>query len=289
MTPFHIPVLSKEVLEHLAVRPDAVYLDVTAGLGGLSMEIAKQLTTGFVIANDRDAESLELARRNTSQYAEKIRFHHGRFSRVGEALESYKVERVAGLVADLGVSRYQLTDPERGFTLMADGPLDMRLDRGETITAEQVVNYTDEETLANWFYQLAGERRSRRIARAIRQARPIRSTGHLARVIEEVVPRTGRLHPATKTFAAIRQVVNQEPEELNALLELVPKLVMPGGRAVFLTFHSDEDRPVKHFFQRLAREGRAQLLTKHVVKPGRDEVLDNAAARSSMLRAIQLN
>src|SRR5271155_4969675 len=206
----HVPVMLAECLEYLAVRPDGIYLDVTAGLGGHSGAIAQRLSTGFVIANDRDAESLEQAKLNTSQWADRIRFHRGAFSELRSALADLGVQRVDGLLADLGVSRYQLTEPERGFSLMSDGPLDMRMDRSRQETAADLVNFESEKQLADLIYRLGEERRSRKIARAIVRARPIRTTGQLAKLIEQVVPRTGKLHPATQTFMALRLAVNGE-------------------------------------------------------------------------------
>ena len=172
----HVPVMLAECLEYLALRPDGIYLDTTAGLGGHSGAIAERLTTGFVIANDRDAESLELAKLNTSQWADRIRYHRGAFSELRSALANLGVEQVDGLLADLGVSRYQLTEPERGFSLMADGPLDMRQDRSQELTADELVNFTAEKELADLIYRFGEERRSRRISRAIVRARPIHST-----------------------------------------------------------------------------------------------------------------
>ena len=207
-----------ECLEYLAIRPDGIYLDATAGLGGHSGAIAQRLDTGFVIANDRDAESLELAKLNTSEWADRIRFHHGAFSELRSALAGLGIERVDGLLADLGVSRYQLTEPERGFSLMADGPLDMRQNRGQELTADEIVNFTPEKELADLIYRLGEERRSRRISRAIVRARPIHSTQRLSRVIEVAVPRTSKIHPATQTFQALRMAVNDEQGELDRLL-----------------------------------------------------------------------
>src|SRR3984957_8609843 len=178
----HVPVMLGECMDYLAIRPDGIYLDTTAGLGGHTGAIAERLTSGFVIANDRDAESLELARQNTAQWADRIRFHHGKFSELPSALVAAGVERVDGLLADLGVSRYQLTEPERGFSLMADGPLDARMDRSQPQTASDIVNFESEKELADLLYTLGEERRSRKIARAIVRARPIKSTGHLAKL-----------------------------------------------------------------------------------------------------------
>jgi 16S rRNA (cytosine1402-N4)-methyltransferase len=284
----HVPVMLAECLEYLAVRPDGVYLDTTAGLGGHSGAIAQGLSAGFVIANDRDAESLEQAKLNTSEWADRIRFHHGAFSELRSALDGLGLEQVDGLLADLGVSRYQLTEPERGFSLMADGPLDMRQDRSQELTAAEIVNFTPEKELADLIYQLGEERRSRRISRAIVRARPIHSTLRLSRVIEETVPRTSRIHPATQTFQALRMAVNNEQGELDQLLAIAPDLVRSGGRIVVLSFMSLEDRKVKQCFQTLARAGRASILTKHVVRPSAEETINNPPSRSAKLRALEM-
>jgi 16S rRNA (cytosine1402-N4)-methyltransferase len=257
-------------------------------LGGHTAAIAKRLEAGLVIACDRDAESLEIARGETREWADRIRFEQARFSELRETLTRLGIEKVHGMVSDLGASRYQLTEAGRGFSLMADGPLDMRLDRSRGATAADIINTTAEKALADLVFQLGQERRARKIVRAIVRARPIQSTLHLARVVERAAPRTGRLHPATQTFMALRMAVNQEQEELDSLLEQVPKLVRGGGRIVILTFMSLEDRKAKHAFQQLAREGRALILTKHVVRPTREEVRLNAASRSAKLRALEM-
>jgi len=277
-----------ECLEYLAVRPDGIYLDATAGLGGHTAAIAERLTTGLVIANDRDAESLEMARRNTAQWADRIRYHHGSFSELRSALTAFGVERVDGLLADLGVSRYQLTEPARGFSFMGEGPLDMRMDRSQGTTAGELVNFAAEKELADLIYQFGEERRSRKISRAIVRARPIHTTAHLARVIEEAVPRTSKLHPATQTFMALRMAVNDEQGELDQLLSIAPELVRSGGRIVILTFMSLEDRKVKQSLQAWARAGRAITLTKHVVRPAQEETRDNPPSRSAKLRAVEM-
>jgi 16S rRNA (cytosine1402-N4)-methyltransferase len=285
--PQHYPVLVKESLDYLAIRPDGIYVDVTAGLGGHTGAIAQRLVTGLVIACDRDAESLEMARRNTAAWAERIRYFHGAFSKLPQALESLGVSQVDGALADLGVSRYQLNDGERGFSIMQDGPLDMRMDRSQGVSAADFVNQLPEKALADLIYEFGEERRSRRISRAIVRARPIFTTGRLAQVVEEAVPRTGRIHPATQTFMALRLKVNEEFEELEALLCSVPQRLNAGGRFVVLTFMSTEDRKVKRAFQALAAARQAKILTKHVVRPGKEEVLENAASRSAKLRALE--
>jgi len=288
----HVPVMLRECLQYLAIRPDGVYLDATAGMGGHAGTIARELAQlssgGLVLACDRDAESLARAQQNTADDASRIHFHNVSFSLVGQALAAEGLKQVDGLLADLGVSRYQLTEGERGFSLMVDGPLDMRMDRSQGQTAADIVNYESEKQLADLIFQLGEERRSRRIARAIVRARPIKTTGQLAKLIESAVPRTGKLHPATQTFMALRIAVNQENEELDALLAAIPTLVKPGGRVVVLTFMSLEDRKVKQSFQALAREGRVNILTRHVVRPSEEEVRDNPPSRSAKLRAVEI-
>jgi 16S rRNA (cytosine1402-N4)-methyltransferase len=229
-----------------------------------------------------------MARQNTSGCAARIRYHQARFSELGSALAGCGDGKANGLLADLGSSRYQLTEADRGFSLMADGPLDMRMDRSQGVTAAEIVNTTAEKALADLLYELGQERRARKIARAIVRARPIRSTLHLARAVEQVAPRTGRLHPATQTFMALRIAVNEEQQELDSLLELGPELVRPGGRIVIISFMSLEDRKVKQSFQSLGRQGRARILTKHVVRPTLEEVRMNPASRSAKLRALEL-
>jgi len=286
----HVPVMFRECLDYLNVRPEGVYLDATAGLGGHSGAIARLLTTGKILACDRDAESLELARANTTDCADRIRFHQVLFSQLGQALAAEGITQVDGLLADLGVSRYQLTVGERGFSLMADGPLDMRMSRDAgRRTAADIVNFESEHELARLIFQWGEERRSRKIARAIVRARPIQTTGQLAKLIEGVAPRTGKLHPATQTFMALRIAVNEETEELDALLASIPRLVRTGGRVVVLTFMSLEDRKVKQSFQAMAKAGRAQLLNRHVVRPSDEETRDNPPSRSAKLRAIELS
>lgn len=283
----HFSVMAGEVMEHLAVRPDGVYLDATAGLGGHTGLIAQRLTAGIVIASDRDAESLEKARENTAAWADRIRFHHGDFGSLPEAVREAGFERVNGLLADLGVSRYQLTDPERGFSFLSEGPLDMRMDRSAGTTAADLVNQLAEKALADLIFQLGEERRARKVARALVRARPIRSTLHLADVVGRAVPRTGKLHPATKTFMALRMAVNDEPGELDRLLAVGPELLASGGRMVVISFMSLDDRKVKVRFRELGKEARARVVTKHPLQPSEEEIAQNPASRSAKLRVLE--
>jgi len=282
--------MAKESLSLLAVRPEGVYVDATAGMGGHTALIAERLITGTVIANDRDGESLELARRNTAPWAERIRYCQGTFSELRATVEAEGFQNVDGLLADLGVSRYQLVEaPQRGFSFLTDGPLDMRMSQDAGMTAADLVNFTAEKAIADLLYRMGEERRARRIARAIVRARPIRSTLHLADVVSRAVPRTGRLHPATKTFMALRMAVNDEPRELDRLLDIGPDLLRSGGRMVVISFMSGEDRKVKQRFRELGSEGRVEILTRHPLQPSDQEISQNPPSRSAKLRAAMMN
>ena len=267
--------------------PAGVYLDCTLGLGGHTGLIARQLTTGFVIACDRDEESIVKAKENTKDCADRIRYCHVRFSELPGALAECQVTQVRGLIADLGVSRYQLTNPERGLSFMSSGPLDMRLSRSQDVTAADIVNFSSEKDLVA-LLERGEERRSRRVARAIMRGRPFTTTEGLAKAISDVVPRIQKIHPATLTFQALRIEVNQEKEELEALLALAPKLVEDGGRIAIISFHSLEDRAVKQCFVHLRKSGAARLVVKKVVVPDDAEVRANPASRSAKMRVIQM-
>jgi len=286
----HYPVMGREALEFLAPRPGGVYVDSTCGLGGHTLLLAAQPDLR-VISLDRDAESLVHAQARAAEagLAGHITFRQSPFSQLGQTLASLGCGPVDGLLSDLGVSRWQLTDPQRGFTFQQAGPLDMRMDRGQELTAADLVNRASELELSDWIYHYAEERRApRKIAKALVRARPIRDTRHLADVVASAVPRTGKLHPATRVFQALRMVVNAEPEELDALLEQGPGCLKPGGRWVVIAFQSLDDRKVKLAFRSLAQQRRARVLTPHVVRPGEAEIRENAASRSAVLRAIEM-
>lgn len=287
----HYPVLWQEALEWLAPKPGSVWVDVTCGLGGHTLLLAGLPETARVISLDRDAESLAKARARAEAagVAERITFRQSPFSRLRATLDALECGRVDGLLCDLGVSRWQLTDPERGFTFQQAGPLDMRMDRSQELTAADLVNRASELELSDLFYHYAEERRApRKIAKALVRARPVRDTRHLAEIVASAVPRTGKLHPATRVFQALRMATNSEPEELDALLDQAPAILKPGARWVVIAFQSLDDRKVKHAFQRLGRDGRARILTRHVIRPGEDEVRQNAASRSAVLRAVEI-
>jgi 16S rRNA (cytosine1402-N4)-methyltransferase len=305
----HVPVLLETAIDFLAVRRGGTYIDATTGLGGHSFEIAKRLgAAGHLIGFDKDTAALNIARqRLTEPPAElkqdwpEITLLQGSFAEVGERVPAGTVD---GLLADLGVSSLQLDDAARGFSFQAEGPLDMRMNTQSGQTAEQVVNHLDERTLADVIYEFGEERRSRRIARAIVRARPIRSTAHLAQVISTAArpmkdhpttgktgprrgPRLERIHPATRTFQALRIYVNRELDDLQALLAEAPKVMRTGGRVVVISFHSLEDRIVKESLREGARQDLWTLLTKKPRIATDVEVRANPRSRSAKMRAAE--
>jgi 16S rRNA (cytosine1402-N4)-methyltransferase len=294
----HVPVLLKEAIDFLAVRRGGTYIDATVGLGGHSYEIAKRLgAPGHLIGLDKDPAALAIAR---EKLAEKylggdkqpgdwpqVTLLQCSFAEVGKRFSSAFAD---GLLADIGMSRLQLDDAARGFSFQADGPLDMRMDPRSERTAEQVVNHLDERQLADVIYEFGEERRSRRIARAIVRSRPIRSTVHLADVISAAARsmKAERIHPATKTFQALRIFVNRELDDLRALLEAAPRILKPGGRVVVISFHSLEDRIVKDAFREGAMKDKCfRILTKKPVTVAELESDRNPRARSAKLRAAE--
>lgn len=290
----HVPVLSQQVLEYLAVKPGGTYVDCTLGLAGHASQVARLLgAKGRLIGFDRDPEALKLAGERLASLGVElgegmpaVTLIGEAFSRVSEFVEAGTID---GLLADFGVSSMQLDQPERGFSFQADGPLDMRQDTRQPVTAEQVVNEMDERDLANLIYEYGEERRSWRIARAIVRARPIATTGQLARVVAGCVPtiKGERIHPATRTFQALRIHVNRELDEIDRLLKAAPKLLKPGGRIVVISFHSLEDRIAKDAMKAGATEGLWTLLTKKPVAAGEEEIEENPRARSAKLRAAE--
>ena len=285
----HTPVLAAEAIEWLRIRPEGTYADATAGTGGHAIEIVRRLTTGRLLAIDRDPKALEIARERLKPYEEKVVLVQAEFSRIGELAGEMKMPPFDGVLADLGISTLELDSPERGFSFRWAGPLDMRMNPNLPLTAAEIVNHWPERELADLLYQKAEERDSRRIARAIVRARPIRDTEHLATVVAGVRKVRGRqrLQPATKTFLALRIAVNREEEELEQFLSRTPATLASGGRWVVLTYHSLEDRPVKRAFQRLEREGGFRVLTRKVIRPSEQEVRNNPRARSAKMRVVE--
>jgi 16S rRNA (cytosine1402-N4)-methyltransferase len=290
----HVPVLLDEALEYLNVRPGGVYVDATLGLAGHSSAIAKRLgAKGRLICFDRDPQAMEAAKASLEEVRAEIGsempeviFEPKAFS---EASSLIKPGSLDGLLADFGVSSLQLDEAQRGFSFRSDGPLDMRMDTRSGETAEQVVNQEDENELADLIYEFGEERRSRRIARAIVRARPITTTAELARVVSAAAPsmKGDKIHPATRTFQALRIRVNDELGEIRTLLKSAPSLLKPGGRLVLISFHSLEDRLVKDAFREAGRDKVFEVLTKKPVVAGEQEELRNPRARSAKMRAAE--
>jgi len=294
----HVPVLLKQAIEFLAVQRGGTYIDATLGLGGHSWEIAKRLgAQGRLIGFDKDSAALERAReRLTSPPPElaadwpQIELVHASFAEVAQHIAPASAD---GLLADLGVSSMQLENAERGFSFQADGPLDMRMNTQSGQTAEQVVNRFDERELADAIYEFGEERRSRRIARAIVRARPIQTTAHLAEVVSAAARPMNqaerRIHPATKTFQALRILVNRELDDLRDLLSTgaASQVLKKGGRLVVISFHSLEDRIVKDALREGASAGLYRLLTKKPVTGEEEEIDRNPRARSAKMRAAE--
>ena len=301
----HVPVLLKDAIDFLAVKRGGTYLDATVGLGGHSYEIARRLgAPGHLIGFDKDPAALEMARAVLSSQlsvlseggGEKpanldwptVTLIHGSFAEVGERVAPASLD---GILADLGMSSLQLGDPARGFSFQAEGPLDMRMNPMSGETAEQVVNHIDERELADVIYEFGEERRSRRIARAIVRSRPIRTTKQLVEVVSAAARsmkwKHERIHPATRTFQALRIFVNRELDDLKALLEAAPRVLKPGGRLVVISFHSLEDRIVKDAMREGLKDNHFRLLTKKPVMASEDEIDRNPRSRSAKMRAAE--
>src|SRR5262250_437431 len=257
-------------MEWLRIRPGGAYVDATAGTGGHALEIARQ---------------------RLKPYERQVILMHAEFSKIGEVAKELALPPLDGVLADLGVSSLELDSPERGFSFRWAGPLDMRMNPDSPLTAEDIVNHWPDKELADLLYQKADERDSRRIARAIVRSRPLRDTEHLATVVAGGRKARGRqkLHPATKTFLALRIAVNREEEELEQFLSRTPATLNSGGRWIVLSYHSLEDRLVKRAFQHLGRERSFRVLTKKVIQPSADEIRANTRARSAKMRVAEKN
>jgi len=292
--PRHAPVLYQEALDLLRVRPGATVADCTLGLAGHAAGVVRLLGPGgHFIGFDRDPAALALAREKLDGVCAELGSQAPKVTLIGEAFSSItghvKAASLDGLLADFGVSSMQLDEAQRGFSFMADGPLDMRMDTRSGLTASQVVNEENEHELADLIYEYGEERRSRRIARAIVRGRPVATTGQLARIVAQAAPamKQERINPATRTFQALRIYVNRELDEIRALLEAAPKLLKPSARLVVISFHSLEDRIAKDSLREGAKLGTWEILTKKPVTAGEEETDRNPRSRSAKLRAAE--
>jgi 16S rRNA (cytosine1402-N4)-methyltransferase len=290
----HVPVLLREVVAILEFRPGRVYVDGTVGGGGHARAILEKTSpSGFLIGVDRDAAALDRARENLAPFAGRFALFEESYANLKSVLHSLSMVTVDGVLLDLGLSSDQLEDPERGFTFRAEGPLDMRMGGRTEKTAQEFVNRASVPEMSRIIWEYGEERWANRIARAIdrrRKKNPIRTSRELAEVIAAAVPRRGRIHPATRTFQAIRIWVNDELQQLNDFLGVCPELLNPNGRVGIISFHSLEDRIVKQAFRSWAKDGRDhafRLLTRKPVVPSREEVLSNPRARSAKFRAAE--
>ena len=308
MTFYHASVLLDEAIEALAIRPDGIYLDGTLGGAGHSLAIARRLTTGRLIGVDRDEQALEAAKQRLAPYMDRISLVHSNYRALDDILDGLGIENVDGMLFDLGVSSPQLDDASRGFSYMTDAPLDMRMDRGDTLTARTVVNEWPREELRRILYEFGEERYAPQIALAIERARaerPIETTLELVDVIRSALPPQAlreKQHPAKRSFQAIRIAVNDELSGVSEMMRAAIGRLAPGGILAVITFHSLEDRIVKNGMQTAAKgctcppefpvcvcgkKPQIRILTKKPVVPGSQELEENPRARSAKLRVAQ--
>ncbi|HQJ15618.1 MAG TPA: 16S rRNA (cytosine(1402)-N(4))-methyltransferase RsmH [Candidatus Omnitrophota bacterium] len=292
----HTPVMLEEVLAYLDLRPGKVIVDATVGMGGHALEIVKRIApTGRLIAIDRDKESLGLAQERLKDYSGIVEFVYGNFSDIQEIVKRLNVSAIDGIVLDLGVSMFQLMQPDRGFSFTREGPLDMRLDRNSYISAYDLVNNLNEDEISNLLWSFGQERWHNRIARRLveeRQKHPITTTAELSDIVMHAIPPRFRkfhyrIHPATRTFQAVRIAVNRELEALEQVLARTLPLLAPGGRICVIAFHSLEDRVVKWAFRKAAAAGTVRILTPKPLTPQEAQVRANPSSRSSKFRAAE--
>jgi len=285
----HIPVLATTLAERISLSRDGVMVDATIGHGGHSYLFGKELgPEGTILGLDVDRKSIQRAQLTLKDLTCRVILAHANFADVDRQVLKYGIDKVDFLLADLGVSSAQLADAERGLSFQQDMPLDMRFDQSRQTTAADIINKADEKTLADLIYKFGEDRASRRIARFIvrhRRVEPIKTTGQLADIVCRALGgKRSRIHPATRTFQALRIAVNNELENLQALLTKAPELLADGGYAAVISFHSLEDRLVKYDFRQNAKNGVYEILTKKPLVPCRQEVEANPRARSAKLR-----
>lgn len=284
----HVPVMLREVVEMLSLREGGIYVDATVGTGGHAEGILKSLRRCTLIGIDRDEEAIKITRERLKDY--DVYLVRDNFSNMKAVVEDLGYKEVDGILLDLGVSSLQLKAERRGFSFLKDDPLDMRMDRSQRLTAQEVVNEYPEKDLARILWQYGEERLSRKIARAIVTARakkPISSCRELAEIIERVTHRRGRIHPATKTFQALRIEVNGELKELQMAINAGVSILRGGGIFCILSYHSLEDKIVKDSFRKMAREGLLNVITRKPLVAGKEEISSNPSARSARLRVAE--
>jgi len=292
----HIPVLAERLAEQISLPQDAVIVDTTIGHGGHSFLFGQTLgLDGLIIGLDVDPKTLQQAQLRLKELRCKVILLHSNFSQINQVLDEQGIEEVDFILADLGVSSAQLADTQMGLSFQTNMPLDMRIDKRLKTTAADIINTTDEKSLADLIYNFGQDRASRRIARFIvqhRQSQPVTTTGELSSIVCKALARPGhkrksRIHPATRTFQALRIAVNRELENLEILLDSVPKLLKKNGRIAVISFHSLEDRLVKNNFRQNKKLNIYKVITKKPIVPCRSEIAENRRARSAKLRIAQ--
>jgi 16S rRNA (cytosine1402-N4)-methyltransferase len=289
MNVVHVPVMREEVIENMNLKNSGVYVDGTVGLGGHAEEILHNAKGCTLIGIDRDQEALDRARERLMEYG-NVHLVREIFSNMKPIVNSLGYSEVNGILLDLGVSTLHLKSGGRGFSFLKDEPLDMRMDKGQDLTAEKIINTYPEKDLADLIWKYGDERRSRRIAKSIvyaRQKSPVRSCRELAVIIEKSIGRRGKIHPATRTFQAVRIEVNRELEQLTTALETGAGMLAVNGRLCVISYHSLEDRIVKNAFKELAKKGLFRIITKKPLTPGQEEKKVNPSSRSAKLRAAE--
>ncbi|MDD4980398.1 MAG: 16S rRNA (cytosine(1402)-N(4))-methyltransferase RsmH [Candidatus Omnitrophica bacterium] len=291
---FHTPVMLREVIDYLRLGPGKVIVDATIGTGGHSKAILEHIMPGGkLIGIDRDEESLAVARQRLSDYPGACEFVYGNFIAIDNILKGLNISRIDGILFDLGISSYQLDDFERGFSFQGDGPLDMRLDRNSYISASDLINNLNEEEISAMLWTFGQERWHNRIARFLVQERArhaITTTRQLSDIVVRAIPpkyRHYRIHPATRTFQAIRIAVNRELETVTAAIDKAVEFLDKSGRICIISFHSLEDRIAKFSFRKFAAEGMIKIITPKPLTPQGEEIKDNPSSRSSKLRVAE--
>ncbi|MBI4826818.1 MAG: 16S rRNA (cytosine(1402)-N(4))-methyltransferase RsmH [Nitrospirae bacterium] len=285
----HVPVMPGEVLEALNIKDSGIYVDATVGLGGHAELILNNAKVGALIGIDRDEAAIESARERLKDFT-NVYFAKESFSNIKAAVSSLGYGAVDGILLDIGVSTMQLKADGRGFSFMKDEPLDMRMDKSQKLSAKEVVNSYHEKDLADLIFVFGEERFSRRIAKAIvneRRKKRIETCSELAAIIENSLKGRGRIHPATKTFQALRIEVNKELDELSAGISSGADMLNPGGRLCVLSYHSLEDRIVKNAFKKLANDGIFHIITRKPLVASRQEIRSNPPSRSAKLRVAE--
>lgn len=304
----HISVLLNECIDNLNITPDGIYVDGTMGGGGHSLEIAKRLTTGRLICIDQDPNAHEAAGKRLAEYKDRITFVRDNFGNIANILDSLGIEKIDGMLLDIGVSSHQLDEAERGFSYQQDAPLDMRMNPDRPFSAYDVVNGYDEDELDRVIFTYGEERWARRIAQFIvkeREAKPIETTGELVDIIKKAVPKGARKdgpHPAKRTFQAIRIEVNGELEVLQRAIDDVAARLAVGGRLCIITFHSLEDRLVKSAFKKAenpctcppefpvcvcGKKPKGKVISRKPILPGEEELAENSRSKSAKLRVFE--